>query len=513
MEDLTASYGESTVSDTPKRRRKSFWIGLFVLLLLAGFVGFLIYNALQLVPQTSSVVAVEDIVVDAYAASGRLAEAVQFQTVSSTDPAAWDSAAFLGFHVFLKDAFPLVDSLLKREVVSDLSLLYTWPGQDPSMKPILLMGHMDVVPVPPGTEIAWSHPPFSGARADGFVWGRGTLDDKVGVLGTLEAVEHLLRDGFVPQRTIYLAFGHDEETRGSRGAQVIAERLTNAGVWLEFVLDEGGVVTEEVIPGVEQPVALIGTAEKGYLTVELSTTAEGGHSSVPPRHTAVGRLSRAIANLESHPVARSLEGPTLQMFERLAPSMRFLEKTAFANLWLFKPLVLHQLSQNPLTDAAIRTTTAATVIKGGAVENVLPTSARALVNFRIVPGETSESVLEHVREAIDDDDVTVTKAGGYAAEPSQVSDPNAPSFALLERTIQQTLGSDVLVAPYLVVGGTDARYFEPIADNVYRFVPIMLNGNEDADRIHGLNERVRIDDYVKGVQFYYQLMRNASGKP
>lgn len=505
---------ETSEPQPPRRRRRlSFWIGLLALLMLASLIGFLVYNAYQLVPTQQSVAKVEDIVLDGYSVSGRLAEAVQFQTISTADAGAWDSTGFLGLHTYIKDTFPLVDSLLEREVVSGLSLLYTWKGQDLTQKPMLLMGHMDVVPVPPGTEIAWSHPPFSGARADGFVWGRGTLDDKVSVFGILEAVETLLRDGFEPQTTIYLAFGHDEEIRGSRGAQTIAKKLTNEGVLLSFVLDEGGGISKGVLPGIEAPVALIGTAEKGYVTLELTVEAEGGHSSVPSRHTAVGRLSRAIARLEADPFPRDLEGPTLQMFERLAPSMDLFEKTIFANLWLLEPLVLHQLSREALTDAAIRTTTAATVMSGGAVENVLPTQARALVNFRIMPSETTESVLERVIDVVDDEDVKVQKLPGSALEPSRVSDPNTESFALIERTLQQTMPGDIHVSPFLVLGGTDARYFEGIAEQVYRFAPIVLDGSEDAERIHGINERVRIDDYVQGVTFYYQLIRNATGKP
>lgn len=503
----------ATPTTRPIWKRKGFWIGLFVLLLIGGLIGFLIYNAYQLVPTQESVVKVEDILLDEYSVSGRLAEAIQYPTISTSEVGAWDSTSFLGFHTYIQTAFPLVDSLLEREVISDLSLLYTWKGQDPSQKPILLMGHIDVVPVPKENEAAWTHPPFSGARADGFVWGRGTLDDKVGVIGILEAVETLLRDGFQLQTTVYLAFGHDEEIRGSRGAAAIAEKLTNQGELLSFVLDEGGVISTGVLPGIDAPVALIGTAEKGYVTLELTVKANGGHSSIPPRHTAVGRISRAITRLEDNPFPRSLEGPTLQMFEQLAPSMDLFEKTIFANLWLMKPVVLHQLSKEALTDAAIRTTTAATMISGGAVENVLPTEARAVVNFRIVPGETVASVVERVTDVIDDEQVTIRTLPESALEPSRISDPNADSFALIERTLRQTRPGEVLVSPFLMLGGTDARYFESIADQVYRFSPIVLNGAEDSDRIHGINERVRIDEYVQGVKFYYQLIRNAAGKP
>ena len=446
------------------------------------------------------------IALDTIAAAGRLAEAVRFRTVSPDDPRELSPRALLGFRDFLAASYPSVHRALTREVVNKYSLLYTWRGTDTGRKPVLLMAHLDVVPVEPGTERDWTEPPFSGRIADGYIWGRGTIDDKSSVLGILEAVEFLVRRGFRPSRTVYLAFGHDEEARGHEGAEKIAALLKSRGVALEYLLDEGLVIADGLMPGLTTPVAMIGTAEKGWLTLELTATDAGGHSSMPPPHTAVGILATAIHRLEANPMPAAIEPPVTELFACVAQEMPFIPRMVLTNLWLFGPLVKHQLARSPATNAAIRTTTAVTIARGGTRDNVLPKSATAIVIFRILPGESTANVTEYSRRMIDDPRVTITSV--KREEPTPVSGTDPASFRTLATTIRQIFPG-VLVAPGLVIVRTDSAHFLIITDAAYRFRPLRLTP-ADLSRIHGTNERIAIDSYAALIAFYVQLLRNSA---
>ena len=438
----------------------------------------------------------------------RLSRVIRFNTVSYQDRERVDPAELLRLHEYLERAFPRVHATLEREIVGDYSLLYKWQGTSPNLKPILLMGHMDVVPVEPGTESDWTHPPFAGEVTDGFIWGRGTLDMKQTIMAYLEAVEWLLEDSFQPQRTVYLALHHDEEVGGRNGALKMARLLKSRGVQLEFTLDEGSAITHGIVPGVQRPVALVALAEKGYLTVELTATGDGGHSSKPPPNTAVGKLSRAIHRLETNQMPADLRPPASRIFAYLAAEMPFLMRMVVANRWLFEPLLLSRLEGKPATNAIIRTTTAPTILRrAGVKENVLATEAQALVNFRLLPGDTIDRVVDHVRTTIDDVDVTIRELG-HPREASPVSDIDAPSFVALHEAIRQVF-PDVVVAPSLVIGGTDSKHYVAVADNSYRFLPIRL-ASEDLKRIHGTDERIAVVDYIESIRFYVQLLGNVA---
>jgi carboxypeptidase PM20D1 len=442
----------------------------------------------------------------------RLGQAIRLPTVS-TDRGPPDPVTLRALFELIKTSYPLLNATLQREVVNDFALLYRWRGQEEAedaqkaRKPYLLLAHQDVVPVEPGTESAWHRPPFSGEIADGFVWGRGTIDDKSALMAILEAVEALLRSGFRPQRTLYLAFGHDEEISGTHGAAVMADLLQKRGVRFDFVLDEGQAVTQGLMPGIKQKVALIGLVEKGYVSVELTADDAGGHSSMPPPHTTVGILSRAITRLEQHPMPASLCDPMAKLFSTIGPHAELPERLLFTNMWLFKPLLLYALAQRPVTNASIRTTTAATVFEGSPKDNVLPQHARAVVNFRLLPGDTPEAVLRHVNEVVDDPRVVARPLPGLAHAATPESSTEAPAFGLIEHTIEQ-LFPETLVTPSLNAGATDARHYVEVTDNIYRFVPLLL-GPQDVTRIHGTDERVSVSDYVRAVAFYQQLIRNA----
>lgn len=485
-------------------RRAVVALGLGLLLLVAV----LLFRTARFTSRQLPAEPAVRLVLDTAGAAERLAGAIRFRTISYQDSTAFDGPEFARFHDYLRSRFPRLHALLKREVTSGYSLLYEWRGTDTSLKPILLMAHQDVVPVEGGTENRWTEPPFAGRIAGGFVWGRGALDDKGNLMAALEAVERLVADGVTPRRTIYLAFGHDEEVGGRRGAARTAALLASRGVRLEYVLDEGGAITTGLVSGISGPVALVGIAEKGYLSLELTVHAEGGHSSMPPPQTAVGILSAAVARLEARQMPRRIRGATAAMLDYIGPEMGFSRRLALANRWLFGGLIARQFGATPSGNAMLRTTTAPTMLAAGVKDNVLPSSARAVVNFRILPGDSVAGVVTHARRAIDDPRVTIAVVAGSVNEPSPVSPVASESFGVVQRTIRQ-VAPDAVVTPWLVVGGTDARNFAGLTSNVYRTGALAL-GPDDLERIHGTNERVAIGDYARNIAFYVQLIRNSA---
>ena len=447
------------------------------------------------------------IALDETALAARLAAAVRFPTLSYDDGTTESHhEPFDALQHWLEESFPRLHATLTRERVGGLSLLYTWKGRNSALEPILLLAHQDVVPA--ADLRRWTHPPFEGAVADGFVWGRGAIDDKSALVGLCEAVEWLLGQGFQPERTVILAFGHDEEVGGGHGAAKIADLLKERGVHAAFSLDEGlAVLMPGVVPLLAHPAALVGVAEKGYATIELVAHAAGGHSSMPPRHTAAGVLAHAILAVENHPFAGGIGGVTGGFFAYLAPEMPLLARVPFANLWLFGRPMDWALSGSPAVNALLRTTTAVTMLSGSPKENVLPSAATATVNFRILPGDTAEGVLARVRGLVADPQVDV-RFQSPPHDPSEVSPVDGPAFALLQRTIGESF-PDAVVAPGLVLGGTDSRHYGPITRNRYRFGPFHFDAS-DVKRPHGIDERLGITNYADGVRFYVRLIQNAS---
>jgi len=480
-------------------------LGILAAVILAA-VGW--YHTANFASRQIDVEPIQPIEIDEAAAVERLSRALTFQTVSHQDPSQLDPSAFLDLHAHLEESFPLVHERLEREIIADYSLLYTWPGNSEGSRPILLMSHLDVVPVEPGTESHWEQPPFGGKTAGGYIWGRGALDDKSGVLGILEAVEHLLAQGFEPNRAIYFAFGHDEEVGGSGNIQT-ALALRGRGVRLEYVLDEGSAIVDGVIDGVSQPVALVSLAEKGYTSIELTVRHEGGHSSMPPAQTAVGIIAAAVHKLETNPFPAQLREPASLMLDFLGPEMPALQRVAIANRWVTAPAIAWNFATNPTTNASVRTTTAATIIGGGIKENVLPTRARAVVNFRILPGDTMDGVLARVKRVIADERVQADHVNSLSSEPSRVSSIDSPAFETIHRTIREVF-PEVLVSPALTVGATDSRHYEGIADDVYRFIPMRMKP-DDLPRFHGTNERLGTGNYAEIIRFYVRLLQNSAG--
>jgi carboxypeptidase PM20D1 len=443
--------------------------------------------------------------VDLDEAAGRLSSAIGFKTVSSLDQSQVDYGELTRFQAFLEKSFPLVHATLKKDTINKYGLLYVWQGSDTGKKPVLLLAHQDVVPA---WDEGWTHPPFSGAIADNYIWGRGTMDDKGTLMSILEAIEFLLKEGYKPSRSVYLASGFDEEVGGREGAGKIAECLRTQGIQFEFVLDEGMVATNGVVPGIPGWVALIGTAEKGYLTLELTAEGKGGHASQPPRETAVGILAAAINKLQNNPFPTRMTTPTSGLFEYLGPEMRGLNKMIFANMWLLGPVVKAKLSSNPTTNASVRTTIAPTMFQGSQQDNILPMLARATINCRILQGESIKSVTDRVQEVIKDPRVKITPVTLSSFEPSPVSPTTGWSFHTLMQTVREIM-PDALVTPMLVLGRTDCTYFTGLSPCCYRFVPQRVPAAE-MTAIHGINERISINNYGEMICFYIRLIQNSS---
>lgn len=448
--------------------------------------------------------------VDERAAAESLAAAIRARTVASADDAMLHADQFEALQAHLQQRYPKLHAALKREVVGGFALLYTWTGSDPQAKGIALMAHQDVVPIAPGTEANWQAPPFAGEIRDGYVWGRGAWDDKANLIAELEAVEALLASGFSPKRTVYLVFGADEELGGERGAQQIAKLLRQRGVALEYVIDEGLVLTEGVMPGLAKPAALVGIAEKGYLSLKLEAQATPGHSSMPPPpgRSAIAQIAQALARLDATPMPGGIQGVAAEMFERIGPEMSGLNRIALTNQWLFGPLLVRQLEAGASTNAMLRTTTALTVVAAGNKDNVLPGRAEAVVNFRLLPGDTRAGVTAFVERTIANPAIKVGALPG-SSEPSRVASTASRSYQAIDRTVRE-LFPGTLVAPGLMIGATDSRHFEPLAEQVFKFSPVRAKP-EDLSRFHGTNERISVANLAELIRFYHRLLMQTAG--
>lgn len=483
-------------------------IVLVIIAALAIVAAVLLFNVVTHGSRQIQVAAVPRVQVDEQGAAARLAEAIRFQTISNfLDPDS-DAEALRGLQAHIARNFPAFHAVAKRETVAQYSLLYSWLGTDPRPAPVALLAHQDVVPVAPGTAKDWQYPPFDGVIADGFVWGRGSWDDKGNLYAMLEAAEQLLKAGFRPKRTIYFAFGHDEEVGGTRGAKAIAELLASRRVRLDYVLDEGLLITEGLVKGLHRPAALIGVAEKGYATLVLTAHATPGHSSMPPRETAIGMMSAALTRLEEHRLPTGVRGAVSEMFDTLAPEMNGFNRVVLSNLWLFKPLLLRDFEKSGPSEAMIRTTTALTIFNAGDKDNVLPGNAAATVNFRLMPGDTQASVIEHVHSTVRDARISIEPFAGNA-DPPPVTATSGEPYRALNRTIREIF-PDVIVAPGLMVAGTDSRHYTGLTDTILRFTPVRANA-DDLKRFHGTNERLSIKGYGDMIRFYRRLIENTAG--
>jgi carboxypeptidase PM20D1 len=428
-------------------------------------------------------------------------QAITFRTISNSDSSLFDSTQFLGFHKFLEAAYPNVHSKLSREKVDGYSLLYKWEGSNNELNPIILMAHQDVVPIEEATKVMWTVDPFGGEVKDNFIWGRGTADDKINLISMLESTEKLLKENFQPDRTIYLAFGHDEELGGG-GARVLAALLKSRNVHADLVLDEGTYITREKVPGITTPVALIGTSEKGFLSLELTVEINGGHSSFPEKETSIDVLSKALVNLRSKPFNASFSESTQGFLDHIGPEMPLMRKMVFANQWLFKSTIINIYQESPVGNALVRTTMVPTIIQAGMKDNVIPTVARAIVNLRLLPGDKAEDIVAEVKLSINDNRVRVGYKKGFYSEASGVTPEDSYAYRKIDSTIKRSF-SPVITSPSLMIGGTDSRYFGEISSGIIKFSPVF-----DPIGFHGIDERISLEGYRSAIWFYEQLIRD-----
>lgn len=482
--------------------KKAFrWLTLVVALLIV----LLLVNAYRVKPWPS-VTAPITLAPLPDSAIRHMSEAIQIPTVTISDSSALDTMAFTRFGHFLQQAYPLVHQQLSRTVVRQFSYIYEWKGQRAELAPIVLMAHYDVVPVEATGVSQWKMPPFSGAITDSCIWGRGAIDDKNGMVAILEAAETLLREGYKPRRTIYLCFGHDEEVRGPSAVAVVDYLQQERHIRPEMVLDEGGAISEKKTKELGRPLAVIGVAEKGHVSFELTIEKEGGHSSMPAKESAIDILNTALYRLKNDPPPARLTLPVQEFLGRIAGSSDNIgHRLAAGNLWLFGGAVTSILSDQPEGYAMTHTTIVPTVLDAGVKDNIIPSTARAILNCRILPGETIKSTEDLIRSTIQDDRVQIRAVSRFSSEPSSITSTGSPAFQRLVSAVSQTV-TGVLPAPYLDIGGTDSRWYRRISDGVVNFFPIT-----DAKGAHGIDERLPIVDLQRGIHMM-RILITESGR-
>ena len=469
------------------------------------FIAFLVIHTLSFRGRSSETQTIPVIDIQKDLIAQHLSEIVQIKSISKVDALEADQQPFIAIKDWIEKTYPFFSTKLDRVVVNRYSLLFKWVGTESKLDPVLFNAHMDVVPVDTETLEEWDGDPFSGKISAGYVWGRGTLDMKNQLVAILDAVERLLKENFTPKRTIYVALGHDEEIMGAHGSKEIVEYLRSKEIKLAAVLDEGGLISQGMIEGVDEPVGLVGITEKGYLTIKLSAKGKSGHSSTPPRQTAVGVIARAVALLDDHPMPARLDF-IIPMMRNIGHLLPFGLQFVIANSWFFKSILLKQFSKTSQMNAMVRTTHATTIIEGGIKDNILPAAATATVNCRLLPGDSVQDVIDYFTKVISDPRVHISideRSGGWGA--SIVSPINTPAYFSLDLVIRQVF-NNVTVAPFAFLAATDSRYYAPVCKSIYRFSPILIS-QKDRNSIHGINERVSLDGLGKMVVFFTRLIK------
>ena len=473
---------------------------LAILFLLIIFIGFIAFNTIT-APNKQRKIEASALPILPDAALKHFQQSITYQTISYGDPAKWNSVPFINFRHFLETTYPLVHQKLQREIVEKYSYIYKWQGKNNALKPYILMAHQDVVPIEESTRNQWHFEPFAGTVKDGYICGRGTTDDKINLISILESTEKLLKENFQPERTVYFVFGHDEEI-GGKGATAAAALLKSRNIKADLVIDEGGFITKEKVPGISKPVALIGTSEKGYMSLEFSVNKKGGHSSMPENETAIDILTKAIVKLRANLFDAKFVESTKNFFEFLGPEMKFPNNMAFANPSIFKSIIVKNYAKSGSGNAMIRTTFVPTIINAGIKDNVVPTLATAIINFRLLPGDSSRIVIQKVKEIINDDRVKIKNSAVEISEASPVSSTKTPAFIMVDSIIRKSY-ADVLTTPFIMIGATDSRHFTEISDNIFKFSPM-----QDPIGFHTIDEQVSLESYRHSLWFFEQFLRS-----
>jgi carboxypeptidase PM20D1 len=474
-------------------------IGCCILVIIILWLGIIVLRAFTFKPKLEKKVAITEISIDEDKVIKDLSAMIQCKTVSYRDAALINEDEFQKFRDLLKERFPLIHQKCTLEHLGKNGLLYYLKGES-SAKPSVCMAHYDVVPV---NEEKWTKPTFEGLIQDGCVWGRGTLDTKGTLCGVMEALEFLLTQNYVPKNDLYLSFSGQEEIDGPTCAEIV-KYLEIKGVKPAIVLDEGGAVVENALPGLERECAMVGTAEKGSVNLDFTIEGAGGHASAPPIHTPIGDLAAAVQAVENHPLKPHYTKPFLEMFNTLGRYSKFVYRLFFANLWCFKPLLNAVCKKTGgELNALIRTTCAFTRASGSDAYNVLPPKSSLGMNMRVIQGDTIESTTKYLNKIIHNDKIKISLVNGM--NPSICSDTSCIEWELLKESIKETW-SEVVVSPYLMMACSDSRHYCKITDHVFRFSAMKLS-NEERKMIHGNDERVPIETMIKTVKFYISFLR------
>ena len=470
-----------------------------VLAVIAVLLAVIIIRTLRFKPLKEEKQSFPDVDFDRDAAENALRELIRCKTVSNEDPALEDDAEFEKLINKLPVLYPNVVETCPMQRMENRALLFHWKGKHDG-DPAVLMAHYDVVPV---EEENWEKPPFEGIIENGVLWGRGALDTKSTFNGILSAAENLIKQGFTPENDIYFAFSGGEEVNG-QGAVNIVNYFKEKGIEPSMVVDEGGAVVENIFPGVHEPCALIGIAEKGMMNLEYSISSAGGHASAPKPHTPVGRMSAACVKMENHPFKAHITKPVAEMFDTLGRHSSFLYRMIFANIWCFGGILdsMCKKSGGEL-NALMRTTVAFTQMKGSQAPNVIPPSASMVSNIRLNPADSLASAQEYIKNTINDSDIKLTM--GAHMEPSPISRTDCEGWKRVKNAVSATWGN-CIVSPYLMIQCSDSRHYRDLSDKVYRFSAMDLTAEERAT-IHGNNERIRLDVIHRSVEFFIRLMK------
>lgn len=472
----------------------------FIILLIALAVFLLIININALMiktPELNKDKSKKSVEVDTGLAADNLSKMIRCKTVSHKDESKIDQNEFDKFRTLLEELYPSVYGRSEKEDIAG-GLLFRIKGKS-SSSPSVLMAHFDVVPV---DEEKWSVDPFGGEIKDGFLWGRGTLDTKCSLFGIMESAEALLDAGFVPENDIYLSFGCNEEIAGDC-APTIVNTLKERGISPAFVLDEGGTILSSNIKVFPHDIAAVGIAEKGPMDVELTVKGESGHSSQPPVHTAVGALARDIVKIENRQFPMRMNNAVKAMFKAIAPHTPYLGKLVLGNLWCFSPLIKFACKHNKTAAALFRTSMAFTQLEGSKGANVLPGEAKAIVNIRLSEGETPASAIEHMRKAANDPELSF-RIVNYS-NPTPCAKASGKYWDAIVDSIDNNF-TNTVVSPYLMMGGTDSRFFNEISTEIYKFAPTLTGGGL-LKTIHSDDERISIDNIEPLIGFYTDLMK------
>ncbi len=414
------------------------------------------------------------------------------------------------FQSYLVSAFPEFHAATERHAFGPFGVAYRWPAGRGSRAdtplPVLLIAHYDVVPA----EAAhWSVPPFSAETVNGEVYARGALDTKNTLMACLEAANRLCAEGFAPARDVWFAFGGDEERSGLNGAKAMADWFQTRGIRFDWLLDEGGIVAKNGFPGVKESLALVGIEEKGFLDLVLTVKQEPGHSSRPPNTQAVAVLAKALVRVSRKPFPFSLIPSVEGFFRRLGELSSGPQGFALRHARQLGPLFFRIAGASPLVLSFFRTTCAMTQLFGSEADNILPSEASAVLNLRLLPGWDVARATEWVRKAVKDPRVEVAvnprrSANDPVAAPGGAERGEGPGWEEM-RTAIGTAFPHAVTVPYLVTATTDSRHYAPLCRGVYRFAPAELTA-EEVGLIHGHDERISADNYLKGIAFYRALM-------